>query len=128
MLQENAQQRRHTQPVPSVRSLGLSDPTKTNEGTISIVLASFAVTFEIGFSLFDSFAVVNAYIAWRNHILKDKPEKESKLQKYSIREARLKLIERWAKRCSRHYKRTRPHRNKRQRIVNIAYLPSSTLC
>ena len=32
--------------------------------------------FEIGFSLFDSFVVVNSFIVWRNYILKNRPEKE----------------------------------------------------
>ena len=94
-----------------------------NEGTMTEDLHYLVVLFEIGFSLFDSFAIVNPFIAWRNHILKDQPEKDRKLQKYSIREARLKIIEKWAKRCSRHYKRTRPHRSKRQRVVNITKLP-----
>ena len=30
----------------------------------------------MGFSLFDSYAVVNPFIAWRNFKLKGKPEKE----------------------------------------------------
>ena len=54
---------------------------------------------------------------WKNHILKGRPEKERKWLKYGIREARLQLISRWAKRCSRHYQRTKPHKQKRQRIV-----------
>ena len=33
--------------------------------------------------------------------------------------SRLKLIQRWTKRRSRHYKATQPHRQKRSRIVNI---------
>ena len=74
---------------------------------------------EIGFSLFDSYVVVNAYIAWKNHILSGRPEKESAWRKYGIRKARLNLIIRWTKRCSRHYKKTRPHKNKRLRLVNI---------
>ena len=74
---------------------------------------------EIGFALFDSYVVVNSFIAWRNHILSGRPEKERCHKKYGIREARLKLIPRWAKRCSRHYKRTEPHRQKRLRLVII---------
>ena len=72
---------------------------------------------EIGFSLFDSFVVVNSFIAWRNHVLKGRPEKERAWKKYGIREARLQLITRWAKRCSRHYQKTQPHKNKRMRLV-----------
>ena len=67
--------------------------------------------------LFDSFAIVNAYIAWRNHILKDKPEEQRKWEKYGVREARLKLITLWAKRCGRHYEKMKPHKNKRLRRV-----------
>ena len=69
--------------------------------------ASRALTslFEIGFSLFDSFVVVNSFIAWRNNILEGRPEKEHKWRKYSIREARLQLITRWAKRWLRHYEK-----------------------
>ena len=54
---------------------------------------------------------------WKKHILKGRPEKERKWLKYGIREARLQLISRWPKRCSRHYQRTKPHKQKRQRIV-----------
>jgi len=70
--------------------------------------------FEIGFALFDSFAIVNAYIAWKNHILKGKPEKHRAYKKYSVREARLALIEIWAKRAMRHYKAPKPHAKKTQ--------------
>ena len=76
---------------------------------------------EIGFSLFDSFAVVNAYIAWKNHVLKDKPDSEKlrKSIKYGVRNFRLKLIQRWAKKAMRHYAQTQPHKNKRQKLVNL---------
>ena len=67
---------------------------------------------EIGFALFDSFGIVNSYIAWKNHILKGKPTKERKYVKFGIREARLSLIERWGKRAMRHYKPTQPHKKK----------------
>ena len=73
---------------------------------------------EIGLALFDSYVVVNAFIAWRNHILSGRPEKERSWRKYGIRAARLSLITRWAKRCSRHYPPTQPHKNKRQKLVN----------
>ena len=73
---------------------------------------------EIGLALFDSYVVVNAFIAWRNHILSGRPEKERSWKKYGIRAARLSLITRWAKRCSRHYPPTLPHKNKRQKLVN----------
>ena len=63
---------------------------------------------------------------WRNHVLSGRPSKERAYKKYDIREARLKLITRWVKRCSRHYKRTQPHRQKRLRMV-LAYL-YETLC
>ena len=36
---------------------------------------------------------------------------------YSVREARLALIERWAKRAMRHYKAPQPHTKKRRRLV-----------
>ena len=75
------------------------------------------VQVEIGFSLFDSYAVVNPFIAWRNFKLKGKPEKERAYRKYGIRQARLDLIQKWTKLCSRHYKDTLPHKNKRIRLV-----------
>ena len=74
---------------------------------------------EIGFSLFVSYAVVNAFIAWKNFKLKGRPEKERAYRKYGIRQARLDLIQRWCKRCSRHYKLTKPHKNKRLKRVII---------
>ena len=74
-------------------------------------------SLEIGFSLFDSFVVVNSYIAWKNHILKGRSEKERGWLKYGMWEARLQLITKWSKRCSRHYQRTKPHKKKRQRMV-----------
>ena len=43
----------------------------------------------------DSFAIVNPFIAWRNHILRGKSEKAKKHLKYGIRQARLSLIQRW---------------------------------
>ncbi len=52
------------------------------------------LSLEIGFSLFDSFVVVNSFIAWRNHILKGKPEKQRTWKKCGIRAARLQLIAR----------------------------------
>ena len=61
--------------------------------------------------------VVNAYIAWKNFKLKGRPEKERAY--YGIRQARLDLIQRWCKRCSRHYKLTKPHKNKRLKRVMI---------
>ena len=75
------------------------------------------VHFEIGFSLFDSYAVVSPFIAWRNFKLKGRPEKERAYRKYGIRQARLDLIQKWSKLCSRHYKETSPHKNKRIRLV-----------
>ena len=75
------------------------------------------VHVEIGFSLFDSYAVVNPFIAWRNFKLKGKPEKERAYRKYGIRQARLDLIQKWTKLCSRHYKETLPHKKKRIRLV-----------
>ena len=50
------------------------------------------VHLEIGFSLFDSCAVVNPFIAWRNFKLKGRPEKERAYGNYSIRKARLDII------------------------------------
>ena len=81
------------------------------------LLVRVELAVEIGFSLFDSYAVVNPFIAWRNFKLKGRPEKERAWNKYGIREARLQIITRWCKRCSRHYKQTRPHRKKRLWIV-----------
>ena len=40
-------------------------------------------------------------------------------RKYGIRQARLDLIQRWCTRCSRHYKLTKPHKNKRMKRVMI---------
>ena len=45
-------------------------------GNIRIDQVTFTVCIEIGFSLFDTYAVVNAYIAWKNFKLKRRPEKE----------------------------------------------------
>ena len=80
---------------------------------------TFSVHVEIGFSLFDSYAVVNAFIAWKNFKLKGRPEKERAYRKYGIRQAQVDLIQRWCKRCSRHYAPTQPHRNKRLKRVMI---------
>ena len=80
---------------------------------------TFSVHVEIGFSLFDSYAVVNAFIAWKNFKFKGRPEEERAYRKYGIRQARLNLIQRWCKRCSRHYKLTKPHKNKRLKRVII---------
>ena len=60
---------------------------------------------------------MNSYIAWKNHILKGKPEKHRAYKKYSVREARLALIEIWAKLAMRHYKAPQPHAKKRRRLV-----------
>ena len=75
------------------------------------------VHVEIGFSLFDSYAVVNPFIAWRNFKLKGRPGKERAYRKYGIRQARLDLIHKWSKLCSRHYEEISPHKNKRVRLV-----------
>ena len=40
-------------------------------------------------------------------------------RKYGIRQTRLDLIQRWCTRCSRHYKLTKPHKNKRMKRVMI---------
>ena len=80
---------------------------------------TFSVHVEIGFSLFDSYAVVNAFIAWKNFKLKGRPEKERAYRKYGIRQVRLDLIQRWCKRYSRHYKLTKPHKNKRLKWVIV---------
>ena len=61
---------------------------------------------------------VNAFIAW-NFKLKGRPEKERAYRKYDIRQTRLDLIQRWCKRCSRHYKLTQAHKNKRLKRVII---------
>ena len=50
---------------------------------------------------------------------KGRPEKERAYRKYGIRQARLDLIQRWCKRSSRHYKLTKPHKNKRMKRVII---------
>ena len=78
---------------------------------------------EIGLALFDSYVIVNAFIAWRNHILSGRPEKERSWRKYGIRAARLSLITRQAKRCSRHYPPTQPHKNKEKHAC-ILYVSS----
>ena len=83
------------------------------------------VHVEIGFSLFDSYAVVNPFIAWRNFKLKGKPEKERAYRKYGIRQARLDLIQKWTKLCSRHYKETIPHKKKRIRLVILAIIENT---
>ena len=50
-------------------------------------------------------------------MLEGRPEKERAWRKYGIREARLQLITRWAKRYSRHYEKVQTHKKKRMRIV-----------
>ena len=72
---------------------------------------------EIGFSLFESYTVVNPFIAWRNFKLKGKAEQERAYRKYGIRQARLDHIQKWTKLCSRHYKETLSQKNKRLRLV-----------
>ena len=55
------------------------------------------------------------------HVLKDKldSEKLRKSIKYGVRNFRLKLIQRWAKKTMRHYAQTQRHKNKRQKLVNL---------
>ena len=55
------------------------------------------------------------------HVLKDKldSEKLRKSIKYGVRNFRLKLIQRWAKKAIRHYAQTQPHKNKRKKLVNL---------
>ena len=61
--------------------------------------------------------------------MKGRPEKERAWKKYGIREARLQLITRWAKRCSLHYERAQAHKKKRMRIVTnrMSELPNPLL-
>ena len=90
----------------------------------NVALLFWHTVESISNSLFDSFAVVNAYIGWKNHVLKDKPDRE-KLKKsiqYGVRNFRLKLIQRWAKKAMRHYAKTQPHKNKRRKLVNPTYV------
>ena len=51
--------------------------------------------------------------------LKGKPENFRSYVKYGVREARLALIERWAKRAMRHFPKTKPHAKKRMRKVSL---------
>ena len=103
--------------------IGITARVEDKCGYISLLcdycVVTFSVHVEIGFSLYDSYAVVNAFIAWRNFKLKCRPEKERAYRKYGIRQARLDLIQRWCKRCSRPYKLTKPHKNKRMKRVMI---------
>ena len=48
------------------------------------------------------YAFTIAYTTRKNHILKGKPEKHRAYKKYSVREARLALIEIWACHASLH--------------------------
>ena len=101
----------------ALTEIGIIEPGE-NKWEYQFVKLFISITFfEIGFALFDSFAIVNSYIAWKNHILKGKPKKHRAYKKYSMREARLALIERWAKRAMRHYKAPQPHAKKRRRLV-----------
>ena len=85
---------------------------------ILVPIGNIYMYLDIGFSLFDSYVIVNAYIAWKNHVLKGEPKAHHARKKYQIRQVRLNLIHRWTKRCSRHYEATQPHRQKRLRTVN----------
>ena len=96
--------------------IGITAPSEKNESTYCDLVHEI-IHVEIGFSLFDSYAVVNPFIAWRNFKLKGKPEKERAYRKYGIRQARLDLIQKWTKLCSRHYKVTLPHKKKRIRLL-----------
>ena len=83
---------------------------------------------EIGFALFESFALVNSFIAWRNQVLKDRSEKEGSWVKYGVQEARLKLITRWAKRASRHYEATQPEKKKTSAFSIIHITNNNSFC
>ena len=85
-------------------AIGITARVENKCGYLSLLcdycVVTFSVHFKIRFSLFDSYAVVNVFIAWRNFKLKGRPEKEQAYRKYGIRQARLDLIQRWC----RHYK------------------------
>ena len=65
---------------------------------------------------------MNAYIAWKNHVLKGKPKAHHDRKKYQVRQVRLNLIHRGTKRYSRHYAAIQPDRKKRLRTVNISQM------
>ena len=101
----------------ALTEIGIIEPEGSKWEYQCVKFVIWITFFEIGFALFDSFAIVNSYIAWKNHILKGKPEKHRAYKKYSVREARLALIEIWAKLAMRHYKAPQPHAKKRRRLV-----------
>ena len=59
----------------------------------------------------------NLYFPYGEYKIKGKPKKERAYPKYGIRQARLDLMQKWTKLCSRHYKETLPHKKKRIRLV-----------
>ena len=69
--------------------IGITARVEDKCGYISLLcdycVVTFSVHVEIGFSLFDLYAVVNAFIACRNFKLKGRPEKERAYRKYGLR-------------------------------------------
>ena len=61
-------------------------------------------------------------------MLKDKPETERSWVKYGVREARLKLITRWAKLASRHYEATQLQKEKTSAFSIIYIANNNSFC
>ena len=68
--------------------IGITARVEDKCGYISLLcdycVVTFSVHVEIGFSLYESYAVVNAFIPCRNFKLKGRPEKERAYRKYGI--------------------------------------------
>ena len=65
-----------------LRKIGIIEPEGSKWEYQCVKFVIWITFFEIGFALFDSFAIVNSYIAWKNHILKGKPKKHRAYKKY----------------------------------------------
>ena len=73
---------RYSQPTMRLRKIGIIEPEGSKWEYQCVKFVLWITFFEIWFALFDSFAIVNSYIAWKNHILKGKPKKHRAYKKY----------------------------------------------
>ena len=73
---------RYSQPIMRLRKIGIIEPEGSKWEYQCVKFVVWITFFEIGFALFDSFAIVNSYIAWKNHILKGRPKKHRAYKKY----------------------------------------------
>ena len=66
----------------ALTEIGIIEPEGNKWEYQCVKFVIWITFFQIGFALFDSFAIVNSYIAWKNHILKGKPKKHRAYKKY----------------------------------------------